>query len=202
MSKFKFRLKLQGLELEMEGSRDDIPLMAQNIGNQLAGLMQPAADMASGGSADGVNEPITIDHLASDKAKGRKRRKRSISGQPANAEGTAIEWQHDAAKYGNPQQSWNTAKKAIWVLYVVSREAGLNQLTATQIADTFNRKFKQAGPIRATNVSRDLGTAKLKNPALTGEDTAKTVSEWFLTDAGSKSAHESIKEVTQSNGPN
>ena len=35
MSKFKFKLKLQGLELEMEGAREDIPLMAQNLGNQL-----------------------------------------------------------------------------------------------------------------------------------------------------------------------
>jgi hypothetical protein len=38
MSKFKFKLKLQGLELEMEGSRDDIPLIAHNLGNQLTGL--------------------------------------------------------------------------------------------------------------------------------------------------------------------
>lgn len=202
MSKFKFRLKLQGLELEMEGSRDDIPLMAQNIGNQLAGLMQPAAGMANGGSPDSTNDPVTIDHIANDKAKLKKPRKRSASTQPSNVEGTIIEWQHHAANYGNPQQSWNTAKKAIWTLYVVSHEAKLKQLTATQIADTFNRKFKQAGPIRATNVSRDLGTAKLKKPALTGEDTAKATSEWFLTDAGSKSAQESIKEVTQSDGSN
>ena len=39
MSKFKFKLKLQGLELEMEGAREDIPLMAQNLGNQLTGTL-------------------------------------------------------------------------------------------------------------------------------------------------------------------
>jgi hypothetical protein len=201
MSKFKFKLKLQGLELEMEGSRDDIPLMAQNLGNQLAGLMQPAADMATGESS-GTEPAQIIDHSPNDKAKLKKRKKRGGNAQAAADESPAIEWQHDASRYGTPQQSWSTAKKAIWLLHVVSKETHLSQLTAPQIADTFNRKFRQAGTIRATNVSRDLGAAKLKTPALTGEDTAKAVSEWFLTDAGSKSAQDSIKEVTQTNGAN
>lgn len=201
MSKFKFKLKLQGLELEMEGSREDIPLMAQNLGNQLAGLMQPAADMAVGESARAEPAQI-IDHSPNEKVIPRKRKKRG-GGMPAAAGDTpAIEWQHDASKYGTPQQTWNTAKKAIWLLNVISKETHLSQLTAPQIAETFNRKFKQAGTIRATNVSRDLGAAKLKPLALTGEDTAKAVSEWFLTDAGIKSAHDSIKEVTQVNGAN
>jgi hypothetical protein len=202
MSKFKFKLKLQGLEMEMEGSREDIPLMAQNLGNQLAGLMQPAADMAAGNLSEYDGAPITIDHSTGDRTKGKKRRKRSLVAQLSSGDAAAIEWQHNSSKYGNPQQAWNTAKKAIWVIYVVAHEAGISQLTATQIAETFNRKFKQAGLIRATNVSRDLGAAKLKNPAFTGEDTSKSISEWFLTDAGSKAAQDSINEVTQANDAN
>jgi hypothetical protein len=158
--------------------------------------------MAAGNTNGRAEVPITIEHSANDKLRGKKRRKRGNLGQPSNGEVAAIEWQHDASKYGNPQQSWNTAKKAIWIIYVVAKEANLSQLTASQITDTFNRKFKQAGSIRATNVSRDLGLAKLKTPALTGEDTTKSVSEWFLTDGGSKFAQEAIMEVTQDNGSN
>lgn len=46
MSKFKFKFKLQGLEIEMEGAKEDIPLMANSLGNHLAGLMQPASEMS------------------------------------------------------------------------------------------------------------------------------------------------------------
>lgn len=83
-------------------------------------------------------------------------------------------------------------------MYVVSQELKLSQLTAPQIADTFNRKFKQAGLIRGTNVSRDLGNLKTRNPSQVGEDTTQTVSEWFLTDAGIAQAQETIKETQQS----
>jgi hypothetical protein len=199
MTKFKFKLKLQGLELEMEGSREDIPLMAQNLGNQLAGLIQPAADMAEDKNKDQSQQQSlpTIDHSlgdAPDSKKQRRRRRATTAPQSANSGAKPIEWTHDAAKYGSPQQTWSTATKAIWTLYVVLQELSLAQLTAPQIADTFNRKFKQAGTVRATNVSRDLGNLKVKNPSLTGEDTTKAVAEWFLTDVGVKSAQDTISQ--------
>lgn len=185
----------------MEGSREDIPLMAQNLGNQLANLMQPAADMASGNDKDdSPSLPLTIDHSASERGKQKRRRRPMGGSQPVtNADAPAIEWQHDPAKYGSPQQSWTTAKKAIWILYVASQAASVGQLTAPQIADTFNRKFKQAGTVRATNVSRDLGGAKMKIPALTGEDTAKAIAEWYLTEAGINFALALINDVSSTN---
>jgi hypothetical protein len=202
MSKFKFKLKLQGLELEMEGSREDIPLIAQNLGNQLTGLIQPAADMAEG-KANGEPTPLTINHSnldATDKKKTRKRRPNSngSTGSSNATDAKPIEWTHDSSKYGTPQQTWNTAKKSIWTMYVASQELQLDQLTAPQITDTFNRKFKQAGQIRGANVSRDLGNLKMKSPAQVGEDTTKSVSEWFLTAAGIEQAQEAIKETQQS----
>ena len=205
MSKFKFKLKLQGLELEMEGAREDIPLMAQNLGNQLTGLLQPAADMASNdkGREEEVALPLTIDHSSADKARTKRRRKFAGSESAAsNGEAPTIEWQHDPAKYGNPQQAWNVVKKAIWMIYVLSKETAYSQVSAKQTADTFNKKFKQAGTIRSTNVSRDPGKAKPKSPALVGGDTSKAVVEWFLTNTGTQFAEDSIKEVTQPNAAN
>ena len=37
MAKFRVKMKLQGLELGIEGSREDASLLSQNIGAQVAG---------------------------------------------------------------------------------------------------------------------------------------------------------------------
>lgn len=199
MSKFKFKMKLEGLEIEMEGSKDDIPLMASSLGNHLAGLMQPATEMP--GVSNGSNGPggiKTIDHAEREVAPARKR-KRSTSSQSAkDGSSDAIEWQHDSTKYGNPQQAWNPTKKALWLLYVVSQEVRLTQISASQITNTFNKKFKQAGVVRGSNISRDLGKAKTRSPSLTGENTTKNPSEWYLTEAGVREAQAAVAEVKSS----
>jgi len=38
-------MKLQGLELGIEGSREDASLLSQNIGAQVAGLMAPVSNI-------------------------------------------------------------------------------------------------------------------------------------------------------------
>jgi hypothetical protein len=200
MSKFKFKLKLQGLELEMEGAREDIPSMASSLGSHLAGLMQPAAEMSGEKLAGGLNNGMkTIDHSEGDSAVSPKKKKKRPASSASNKEGSsdAIEWQHDPTKYANPLQSWNPTKKALWLLYVVSQERKLTQLSTAQIANTFNKKFKQAGAVRGSNISRDLGKAKTRNPSLAQEDTTKTPPEWYLTDAGIKEAQASIEEARQ-----
>ena len=142
---------------------------------------------------------ITIDHAEKDSSAGRKKRRRSVTSTTSSKEGAVetIEWQHDPLKYGNPQQSWNPTKKAIWLLYVVSQERGISQLSAPRITDTFNRKFKQAGTVRGSNVSRDLGKAKTRNPSWAQEDTTKSPSEWFLTIAGVKEAQSAVEEARE-----
>lgn len=66
MSKFKFKLKLQGLEIEMEGAREDIPSMANSLGGHLAGLMQPATEMSGGKINSDSGGMKTIDHSESE----------------------------------------------------------------------------------------------------------------------------------------
>jgi hypothetical protein len=41
MPKFEVRLRLQGLELDIKGEREDIPRLTQGIAEQLAGVLQP-----------------------------------------------------------------------------------------------------------------------------------------------------------------
>jgi hypothetical protein len=48
MSKFTAKLKLTGLELEIEGSRDDVPLITSGVAARLAGAMMPAANIVEG----------------------------------------------------------------------------------------------------------------------------------------------------------
>src|SRR5262245_26501950 len=182
-------MKLQGLELEIEGSREDIPSIAQNLGNQIAGVLQPTAAIANGTALPAQRIPVTIDHAEADGQNGRKqprRRRRSNGESAASKNATTIEWKHDPAKYGNPRQEWGAGTKALWTLYVVEQELGLTQLSASQLTETFNRKFKHSGQVRGTNVSRDLGNMKGKVPAMVGDDTTKSPIEWFLVEAGSK----------------
>lgn len=101
----------------------------------------------------------------------------------------ALTWQHNPAEYGTPSQSWNTATKAIWLLYVVEKVLQQKGLTAKQIEESFNKNFRQAGPIKSFNVTRDLGKAKAKGKmSPVSEDTTKDPSEWHLTESGIQQA--------------
>lgn len=211
MSKFKIKLKLQGLELEVEGSREDVPVMVHHVGEQFAGLLHPAAEIVVGEPAHDGGRDVQrqVQHVepvvgGDGKPASRKKkrsasggRKRSASGSPAGlaiGEEHIIDWKHDAGKWGSPAQSWKTLDKAIWLLYVASKETEFTELTHLQIAGTFNQHFRQAGTIRAHNVKRDLGYAK--NPdrgSLVGEDSTKDPSTWFLTDAGNKRGAELVR---------
>lgn len=48
MSKFTIKVKLQGLEIEVEGTREDAPRIASQLGKQIGGLLQAPATLASG----------------------------------------------------------------------------------------------------------------------------------------------------------
>jgi len=201
MSKFKVKMKLQGFELEIEGSREDVPLIAQNLSQQLSGLMAPAGAIIDGQS---LNTPLTsapaILTAGSTDTSSTKRKSRRHSGNPKTPPDIAVEsvvhWRHDSTKYGSPQQEWVTADKAIWLLYVVKMETQTAELSANQIFSTFNKHFKQAGIIQKFNVKRDLGKLKVgKGAALVGEDTTKDPSCWYLTASGDKKAQELIAQA-------
>ena len=183
MTKFKIKMKLTGLELEIEGSREDVPLITANLGNQLAGLLRPAAAIASGADTSLTPTPAALPMV--DEVKKRKRRvttARSVDGQ-SDTVSAPIDFRHDPVKFGTPKQSWKTSEKALWLLHVVEQE-----LSGAVIVATFNKHFRQAGTITTSNANRDLGRLKSKSPAVVGEDTTQTPPRWFLTEEGTRQA--------------
>jgi hypothetical protein len=202
MSKFKVRLKITGFELEIEGNREDVSLVSQGVAAQFGGMLQPAAEIVEGDVA-AKSAPLPSPMLV-DGGKKTSRRRRSAS-TPASAgpsPSDAIEFRHDPEKYGNPQQSWNTASKGMWLLYVCRELASVKQMTAGQIARTFEKHFRQSGAIKGNNVSRDLGKAKQERPPLVGEDTTGEAGQYYLTDEGNRRAQALIAEALTPPQPN
>jgi len=102
MAKFRIRLKVQALELEIDGEREDIPALGAAVRQQFAGLIKPAeltldAKQLSNGDQAGSDD--ADDNGAKGKGKSRRRASGSRGGEGA---ATAIDFRHDAAKYGNP----------------------------------------------------------------------------------------------------
>jgi hypothetical protein len=192
MSKFKIKLKLQGLDLEVEGSREDIPHLSRNLSEQITGLINPAVALATAQPMPtSAREGSLIEGEAVSIApKRRKKSARSVAGGQGGNSGTdlALDWVHDPQKWGSPSQAWTTWQKAIWLLYVASKEKDIVALSHLEIAATFNKHFKQAKTIQSGNVARDLGSRKSGKEALVGEDTTKSPSMWFLTEEGRKAA--------------
>jgi hypothetical protein len=161
----------------------------------------PAASIVEGEIVEDKNLPQTP---AEAQAKPRKKRsgrqnpqKPSVSSSNGKIQAAAIDWKQDPSKLGAPQQDWTTATKSIWLLYVVSQEASILELTGGEIAATFNKHFRQSGEIKTGQVNRDLGQLKgLKGqPALVAEDTTKTPSAWSLTQEGERRALDLVAEA-------
>jgi hypothetical protein len=196
MAKFHIKLKLQGLELEVDGTRDDLPVIREALTQQFAGMLSPATEIAAGeipvNVAGNGSTPTVVEN-----AKRSKRRARTAPASSNGSSEAAVDWVHDSAKYGAPQQAWNTADKSMWLLYVAGQEANVKELSGKHIEVTFNKHFRQAGQLRANNIIRDLGKAKSAKagaPALISQNTTTEPSTWFLTDAGSRRAQQLIAE--------
>jgi hypothetical protein len=52
MSRFKGELEVQGLKVKVAGDREDVPLIARELGAQLGGFLQPASRIVEGGVLD------------------------------------------------------------------------------------------------------------------------------------------------------
>ena len=193
MAKFHIRLKVQALELEVDGEREDIPAISAAVQQQFAGLVKPVASMADGNRQLEAGGEVVDTESSKSRTKGRKRSGSRASVDPASAQ--SLEFRHDAAKYGNPQQTWNTTDKSIWLLHVLKDLGVADEVNGPQLAATFNHNFKAAGAIHPPLLTRELGKAKVRVPALVGEDKKQEPSLWYLTDEGTRYARQLIQGV-------
>jgi len=188
------RLRLQGLEVEIEGERDDAAMITRNLGTQLSGLIKPAGQIVDGGGDDEAESPggVTprpVPAIEAPSRKPKRNRRQSSAASPDGDASAALEISPAPEKFGVPLQEWKTAEKAVWLIYVL-KEQGMGDTFSTRtLVETFNKHFKQSGTITTSNVTRDLGRMKTKErPAWIGEDTTISPSGWFLTEEGRKKA--------------
>jgi hypothetical protein len=192
MAKFRIRLKVQALELEIDGEREDIPALTSAIRQQFGGFVEPAELIADDKQ---LAEPAKVIEANATKNATKPPRKRTRSGAPSDgAGGQAIEFRHDSAKYGNPLQAWDVTTKLIWLLAVIKGITGMKEVSGPQLTATFNQYFKQAGKIHPPHVPRDLGRAKVQNPSPLVEDKGL----WSLTTHGESEAQKLIQSLLNS----
>lgn len=204
MSKFKVSFKIEKLELEIEGSREDMPHIADQVGRQVAGMFQPAAQLASGEPAERapvVTEAIVVQAPTDGKRRTSRRRRPTAAPAAAAADGgtaaaeVGLSWRHDTAKWGSPKKDWSLSNKIIYLLYVAKAEAEQQDLTAQAISETFNRLFKQAGTVETRYVTRELGRMKGRTPPPVSEDVTATPSLWFLNPNGDNEGRRLVAEA-------
>ncbi|HKV93740.1 MAG TPA: hypothetical protein VJW20_14425 [Candidatus Angelobacter sp.] len=187
MGKFRLRLKVQALEVEIDGEREDLPAITSAFNRQIGGLVEPVEVVANGHKLGGGDKVIDSADINKKGGGSRSRRNGSRSVEAA----TPIDFRHDAAKYGNPLQGWNLTEKSIWLLAVLKGIAQVKEVSGPQIAATFNHYFKQTGRIHPPLVTRELGKAKVQNPAPVGEDKGM----YYLTSEGDKQAQKLVQDA-------
>jgi len=186
MGKFSISFKIKELELHVSGDRDDVQKLTAGARHQLGGLMQPAEGIVNG------DDPINVTpNAAAEAVRGPKRKRTSSSNDGIEP----LNFLHDAAKYGNPLSSWSVMDRYVWLLFVLKDSGVVSEISSRQLALTFNHHFKANGAVHVSNATRDLSRAKSQNPALAGEDKAKTPSTWYITAEGEKSAQRLIQSV-------
>jgi hypothetical protein len=200
MSKFRIKMKLQGFELEVEGTREDVPAITRNLGQQLSSLMQPSGAILEGRVLHTAQQSAQLSSPTVNAEVPRKRRGRKNAALAANGNGEGVEepidWRHQTEKFGLPKQAWKTSDKAIWLIHVVSTETDVKELSGRRITDTFNKHFRQAGAVTTSNVNRDLGVLKVrKTPSPIAEDTTQAPPRWYLTEEGQRRANELVADA-------
>lgn len=200
MSKRKLKFKLgeitiKNVEFEIEDEIDRATAVFGAVQNQIAGAVQPAISKALLGAGQ-VIEATPAPSPNGAAAPARKRRKLSSSssnGKAAESPSEPISFVHDPAKYGNPLEAWSTPKKGIWLLWVVEQAVGKAQLTVAEICSTFNQHYRQFGIITTSNLARDFGTQRKKNPPPVGVDTTRDPQLWYLHESGKALAEKLAK---------
>jgi hypothetical protein len=210
-SKFKITLKLQGFELQVEGSREDIPMLTKNVSAQLAGMLMPATNMVEGHApvlpptrGQSFDNPNTTTPSPAPAKRGKTRRTSTAADRKSGAAGSKeILWQHDANAWGTPLQTWKAPEKAVWLLYVANQSAAAAEMTVGQMVATFDRLFRSSGRLNKGNVARDFQALNSEPPPKVAMNGTVDPATWYLTDAGNKLAERLVKQArgeTASNG--
>ena len=101
-------------------------------------MINPATELAAGKTltieASPVNNGGAVEEGIKRKRRSRFSQSRTSPQSDAPTEESAVNWRHDPTKYGSPLQSWKSAQKAIWTLYVVESEAGVKEMSGSRIA--------------------------------------------------------------------
>lgn len=196
-NKIKFKLKITGFELEMEGTKEGTAAITSQVSEALKGLISPTSfEEESNTPQTTLTEDTEVTVIASSSNGARKKStKLSKRNGGQRVETKALDFKNDNEKYGTPTIKWTTSIKSLWVLYVVKNSLDIDGLTSHQIAETFNKHFRQAKIIRSFTVSRDLGKLKVEgNNALVGEDNTKEPNVWYITEVGEKHIQKLIAE--------
>lgn len=189
MSKFSIKVKLQGLEIEVEGTKEDAPRIASQLGKQIGGLLQSPAALASGNGAPTIDTEIVE---ANNGAVPKKKTKRGGSGVTKTS-ADDFNLVHDPEKYGTPRQEWTQAQKAIWFLHIVGEQSQIKQQTSYCIAKNFNKYFKSSGQLNSANVMRGLERERQKSPTTVNADMNSGTAKYFLTISGTALAQKLSK---------
>lgn len=191
MSKYSIKFEIQGLKIEVEGTKDDAPQIAKALGQRVAGLL----DTENTNGHNVLPASRVIEGEVVSRSRKKPSRKSSTSNSASSTTGgDIVEWKHDPDKWGNPIHGWSTSKKCLWLLYVAEGEGFTGGMNSTSIARTFNQHFKDAGQIQVFNINRDLGNLKSKSGAPVGQDTTGGNEKWFLTQTGKKKAEALVNE--------
>jgi hypothetical protein len=195
--RIKFNLgeiKISGVELEIEDERDQATAAFAALQNQLAGVVQPVISKALLGAGQVIDaSPANAQNGATLPARKRRKLNSFAPGKAAESGGEPISLVHDPVKFGNPQQGWSTPKKGVWLLWVVEQATGKTQLSISEIVNTFNQHYRQFGTITASNLSRDFGGLRKKNPPPVGVDTNQEPQLWYLHEGGKSLAERLAK---------
>lgn len=172
MAKVEIEFEITGLKLKIKGERDDAAQALSALQRQVAGMMQLGAALpetntpvpsSEGKLIETPSEPVSGNARAVGKRGGR-------GGRSDRPTASALQFRHEAAKYGNPQQGWGNTDKMMWLMFVLQDGGVAQEVSGPQLAATFTYHFKGAGAVRPSHTTRELGRAKMRNPALVGED--------------------------------
>jgi hypothetical protein len=214
MAKLEVKFELSSLRFEITGERDDVAVALASLQQQVTALAQSTSSATGtlngaptqiGGALSGRPAPLgqPIEGEASARASlgppatARKGR-RGGSGSP-RLKVQPLQFSHDAEKYGFPSQTWNTAYKAMWLLYVMEMQTESKGASAHVIAATFKMYFKEFGNVLTHNIVRDLGSAKKKG--LVNSDPTKAPEEWYLLAAGKAAVQTLIQNPSATEAP-